>query len=268
MRVQIDDQVGQDILDEQEIRELATSVLRGEGLPEDYEVSVSFVDEQEIRKLNREYRGIDRPTDVLSFVIDDPTDEDDEDEWDFPADPDEAYDPEDLDDPDEADQDDEDESDHEFMSDTLEEFDPFEDLNDDLDDELDADNDDDDADEEDEEDDTGSSDNGEREAGQGALLGDVIICPQIVLDQAPGYGNSAADEMRLLLVHGCLHLMGYDHENPQEAEQMEALERTYLAPYSDVPAEQVNVGPTVNHAAEGSEAHPVRADQQSAEETL
>lgn len=44
--------------------------LKVEGLGEDYEVSISFVDNEEIKILNREYRGVDSETDVLSFPID------------------------------------------------------------------------------------------------------------------------------------------------------------------------------------------------------
>lgn len=45
--------------------------LKVEELEGDFEVSISFVDNEEIRELNRDYRGIDRETDVLSFPIDD-----------------------------------------------------------------------------------------------------------------------------------------------------------------------------------------------------
>lgn len=45
--------------------------LRVEGLDEDYEVSVSFVTDQEIQDLNKDYRGVDKVTDVLSFPVDD-----------------------------------------------------------------------------------------------------------------------------------------------------------------------------------------------------
>ena len=44
--------------------------LKVEGLGEDYEVSISFVDNEEIKVLNRDYRGVDSETDVLSFPID------------------------------------------------------------------------------------------------------------------------------------------------------------------------------------------------------
>ena len=90
--------------------------------------------------------------------------------------------------------------------------------------------------------------------GETPMFGDIIVCPSVVEGQAGGFGNSAADEMRLLLVHGALHLMGYDHEVAEEAEEMEALERAYLAAFVGVPIEELNVGPTVDHRAEGSQA--------------
>lgn len=49
---------------------LAAHVIREEGMPENTEVSINFVTEDEIHELNREYRGIDSPTDVLSFECD------------------------------------------------------------------------------------------------------------------------------------------------------------------------------------------------------
>ncbi len=49
--------------------DVVKAVLDNEGLPMDYEVSITFVDKDEIHKLNREYRKVDRPTDVLSFPM-------------------------------------------------------------------------------------------------------------------------------------------------------------------------------------------------------
>ena len=53
-----------------DIDELAKFVIRSEGKPETTEVSISFVTNGEIHELNRTWRGIDRPTDVLSFECD------------------------------------------------------------------------------------------------------------------------------------------------------------------------------------------------------
>ncbi len=49
------------------IEDIIIECLNYEGYEEDYEVSLSFVDNEEIHELNREYRGVDRATDVLSF---------------------------------------------------------------------------------------------------------------------------------------------------------------------------------------------------------
>lgn len=53
------------------IEKSIVAVLKVEGLDENVEVSVSFVGDEEIRDLNRDYRGVDKSTDVLSFPIDD-----------------------------------------------------------------------------------------------------------------------------------------------------------------------------------------------------
>lgn len=53
-----------------DIRRLAELVIRAEGKPEATEASVSFVTDEAIHELNREWRGVDRPTDVLSFECD------------------------------------------------------------------------------------------------------------------------------------------------------------------------------------------------------
>ncbi|WP_124098806.1 rRNA maturation RNase YbeY [Ruminococcus sp. Marseille-P6503] len=51
------------------IRKCCHAVLVSEGMNEDYEISVSFVDDDEIHRLNRDFRNIDRSTDVLSFPL-------------------------------------------------------------------------------------------------------------------------------------------------------------------------------------------------------
>jgi probable rRNA maturation factor len=61
------------------------------------------------------------------------------------------------------------------------------------------------------------------------LLGDVVICPAMAHRNAPEHAGTYEDELALLLVHGLLHLLGMDHEDPDEAEVMEAKERDLLA---------------------------------------
>ena len=59
-------------------------------------------------------------------------------------------------------------------------------------------------------------------------LGDIVICPQVAAKQALQAGHSAVEEMLLLTTHGILHLLGYDHAEPQEKEEMFAFQRTLL----------------------------------------
>ena len=126
------------------IEALARFVLAAEEMEADTEVSISFVDNDEIAALNGEYRGKPVPTDVLSFECD-------------------------MDEADEA----------------------FPD-------------------------------------GELFELGDVIIAPDVAEAQAPGFGTTFEQEISLLLVHGLLHLCGYDHIEEDEAAEMQARERDIL----------------------------------------
>jgi len=69
------------------------------------------------------------------------------------------------------------------------------------------------------------------QAPEGAplLIGDVVIAPDYVRRQAGDYGVGLEDEMALMVAHGILHLLGYDHEDDAEAELMENRERVILA---------------------------------------
>src|SRR5580693_7286018 len=60
------------------------------------------------------------------------------------------------------------------------------------------------------------------------LLGDVVICPAVAFRNAPEHAGTYDDEVALLVVHGLLHLMGMDHQEDEEAEEMEAKERELL----------------------------------------
>jgi probable rRNA maturation factor len=61
------------------------------------------------------------------------------------------------------------------------------------------------------------------------MLGDVIIAPAYVQRQAIEFGVAVEDEMALMVTHGILHLLGYDHEIEDEAEWMERRERELLS---------------------------------------
>ena len=60
------------------------------------------------------------------------------------------------------------------------------------------------------------------------LLGDVVICAPVANAEARRDGKTADAHWAHLVVHGTLHLLGYDHMNPTEAAQMELIERTLL----------------------------------------
>lgn len=125
----------------------------GWGLPARLELAVTLTDDAEQRRLNRDYRGLDRPTNVLAFP---------------------GWDPE--------------------MS---------------------------------------------MPEGAPLLLGDVVLAFETVAGEAMAQGKKLADHVCHLTVHGVLHLLGFDHRTPIEAEAMEALETAILAqlgvpdPYRD-----------------------------------
>ena len=118
--------------------------------PDNTDVSLSFVSDDRIHELNREYRGIDRPTDVLSFECDNV---------------------------------------------------PFED--EDIDQAMEYE------------------------------LGDVIIATDVATRQTHEYGTTFEEEVTLLVVHGLLHLCGYDHIEDGEAEIMEGLERNLISAWNE-----------------------------------
>ncbi len=60
--------------------------------------------------------------------------------------------------------------------------------------------------------------------GPGAVLGDIIIARETTIREAAQSGKSQHDHVTHLIIHGFLHLQGYDHETDQEAETMEGLE--------------------------------------------
>jgi len=62
-----------------------------------------------------------------------------------------------------------------------------------------------------------------------ALLGDVVLCPAFAAAQARKAGHGLADELHLLTVHGVLHLLGYDHAEPEQEREMFGLQNALLA---------------------------------------
>jgi probable rRNA maturation factor len=69
------------------------------------------------------------------------------------------------------------------------------------------------------------SDDEEPEPG---LLGDVVLCPAVAARQAAAAGHSTAHELDLLCTHGILHLLGYDHGEPEEKREMFGLQAELL----------------------------------------
>lgn len=121
-------------VDEKLFSTVAKKVLSGENRQTET-LSLAFVDKEEIRKLNKEFRKKDKPTDVLSF-----------------------------------------------------------------------------------------------ELKQENYLGEIVICPEVVAENAKKYEVSIDSEILKVFVHGILHLCGYDHEKSEkEAEAMEAKEKFYLS---------------------------------------
>ena len=71
------------------------------------------------------------------------------------------------------------------------------------------------------------------------LLGDLVICAEVVANEAQQHGKQLFDHWAHMVSHGTLHLLGYDHINDDDAEQMESIEIQLLAklniddPYQD-----------------------------------
>lgn len=141
MQVQVSSQRDPEPLALDAFERLGLFVLRMEDAPEAVELSVALVDDDEIARLNEAYRGVEGPTDVLSFECDEPC----------PAPSDEPI-----------------------------------------------------------------------------AIGDVVIAPEVAARQASELGTTIEAELDLLLVHGILHLLGYDHIEDADAEVMQERERAIL----------------------------------------
>ncbi len=125
------------------LRRAIGTVLEKEGFLAPCEISVSLVTREEIRRLNREFRQVDRETDVLSFPL-------------------------------------------------LEEGE-------------------------------------EPIPGERVCLGDIILCPAVILEQSAAFGTTFRQEMCLMVIHSTLHLLGWDHMEEKEKEEMFALQEKLFA---------------------------------------
>ncbi|WKD58895.1 rRNA maturation RNase YbeY [Corynebacterium caspium] len=98
-----------------------------------------------------------------------------------------------------------------------------------------------------------------------ALLGDVIICPEFAKRQADVAGHELAHELALLTVHGCLHILGYDHATPAEEREMFALQNEILADwYAHITAAGLEFHPKPT----GKGAFPSAADRAALDEIV
>lgn len=61
---------------------------------------------------------------------------------------------------------------------------------------------------------------GETVDGVPAVLGDVVLCPDVCAEQAPRFSRSEHEELQVLTVHGLLHLLGMDHAEPADEAEM------------------------------------------------
>jgi probable rRNA maturation factor len=67
----------------------------------------------------------------------------------------------------------------------------------------------------------------DEEAEEG-VLGDIVLCPSVAEKQATAAGHATEEELLLLTTHGILHLLGYDHAEPEEEKEMFELQRQLL----------------------------------------
>jgi probable rRNA maturation factor len=68
------------------------------------------------------------------------------------------------------------------------------------------------------------------------VLGDVVVCPLVAQRQAPQHAGTLDDELALLVVHGVLHLLNYDHAEEQDALVMQRRERELLEQFRELDA--------------------------------
>lgn len=64
------------------------------------------------------------------------------------------------------------------------------------------------------------------------LLGDIVLCPQVATSQAEAAGHGLMDELLMLTCHGLLHLLGFDHAEPEEEKEMFGLQRDILVGFA------------------------------------
>jgi probable rRNA maturation factor len=73
----------------------------------------------------------------------------------------------------------------------------------------------------------------EAEEAEEGVLGDILLCPQVAAEQAPANAQTPQQEVDLLTIHGILHLLGYDHAEPEERREMFSLQSRLLSEWQD-----------------------------------
>ena len=91
------------------------------------------------------------------------------------------------------------------------------------------------------------------------MLGDIVLCPEFAQRQADAAGHSLGHELALLTVHGCLHLLGYDHATPAQEREMFALQNELLADWYD---DLKTRGVTYQPKPSGAKAFPSAAERE------
>jgi probable rRNA maturation factor len=129
------------------VKKIVRQILKAEGVAAPYEVSLVFTDSEAVKQLNRDYRGVDEPTDVLAFYM---LPQKEADSF-FALPPDGV-----------------------------------------------------------------------------TRLGEVIISYPQAVEQAKEQGHATEKELALLVIHGILHLLGYDHKEPEEEAEMKTREKELL----------------------------------------
>lgn len=94
-------------------------------------------------------------------------------------------------------------------------------------------------------------------------LGDIVLCPSFAARQAERAGHGLAHELALLTTHGCLHLLGYDHVEAAEEQEMFALQSELLADwYDDLERRGIEFEPKPT----GQQAFPTASDRRDLED--
>lgn len=98
-----------------------------------------------------------------------------------------------------------------------------------------------------------------------ALLGDVVLCPSFALRQAEAAGHGLGHELALLTVHGCLHVLGYDHATAEQEREMFARQNDILADWYDHLSRE---GESFQPKPTGPGAFPSAADRKALDEQV